>query len=79
MPLRPGGPKGNFENRKKDSVIFSVTVLRGKMSCRTGGYDERLIMIPYEVCGDRIRAVTVHAVTRQQINFRIKTRRLSNE
>ncbi len=40
---------------------------------------ERLIMIPYEVHGDTIRPITVHAVTRQQINFRIKTGRFSNE
>jgi len=44
-----------------------------------GRHDERLIMIPYEVHGDTIRPITVHAVTRQQINFRIKTGRFSNE
>ncbi len=43
-----------------------------------GRHDERLIMIPYEAYGDTVRAVTVHAVTRQQINFRIKTGRFSN-
>lgn len=44
-----------------------------------GRHDERLIMIPYEKYGDTIRPVTVHAVTRQQINFRLKTGRFSNE
>jgi hypothetical protein len=44
-----------------------------------GRHDERLIMIPYEAYGDTIRPVTVHAVTRQQINFRIKTGRFANE
>ena len=44
-----------------------------------GRHDERLIMIPYEKEGDAIKPVTVHAVTRQQINFRIKTGRFANE
>jgi hypothetical protein len=43
-----------------------------------GRHDERLIMIPYEAYGDAIRPVTVHAVTRQQISFRIKTGRFAN-
>jgi hypothetical protein len=44
-----------------------------------GRHDERLIMVPYETYRDTIRPVTVHAVTRQQINFRIKTGRFTNE
>jgi hypothetical protein len=44
-----------------------------------GRHDERLIMIPCEVHGETVRPVTVHAVTRQQINFRIKTGRFANE
>jgi len=44
-----------------------------------GRHDKRLIMIPYEKEGDAIKPVTVHSVTRQQINFRIKTGRFANE
>jgi len=44
-----------------------------------GRHDERLIMIPYEKESDIIKPVTVHAVTRQQIKFRIKTGRFVNE
>jgi len=44
-----------------------------------GRHDERLIMLPYETYRDTISPFTVHAVTRQQINFRIKTGRFTNE
>jgi hypothetical protein len=44
-----------------------------------GRHDERLIMIPYEKESETIKPVTVHAVTRQQIKFRIKTGRFANE
>jgi hypothetical protein len=38
-----------------------------------GRYNRRLVMIPYEVEGDIITPVTVHAITRQQIRFRLRT------
>jgi hypothetical protein len=44
-----------------------------------GRYDRKLVMIPYEVEGDVVTPVTVHATTRQQINFRVRTGRFVHE
>jgi hypothetical protein len=44
-----------------------------------GKHDDRLIMIPYEKHGNKIMPVTIHATTRQQINFRLKTGRFIYE
>lgn len=44
-----------------------------------GRHDRRLVMIPCEVEGDVITPVTVHAVTRQQIRFRLRTGRFTHE
>jgi hypothetical protein len=44
-----------------------------------GRHDRQLIMIPYEIKGDAIAPVTVHAITRQQIRFRLRTGRLTHE
>ncbi|MBD3339686.1 MAG: hypothetical protein GF353_11295 [Candidatus Lokiarchaeota archaeon] len=38
-----------------------------------------LVMIPYEIESDSIIPVTIHAITRKQINFRIKTGRFVYE
>ncbi len=40
-----------------------------------GKHDRLLVMIPYEQSGDIIYPITIHATTRQQINFRLKTER----
>ena len=40
-----------------------------------GRHDSRLIIVPYEKEGDMITPVTVHATTRQQITFRLRTGR----
>jgi hypothetical protein len=40
-----------------------------------GKHDQRLVIIPYELHGNDIIPVTIHATTRQQINFRLKTGR----
>ena len=42
-----------------------------------GRHDKQLVMIPYEADGDVITPVTVHAVTRQQIRFRLQTGRFT--
>jgi hypothetical protein len=42
-----------------------------------GRHKRQLVMIPYEVAGDIITPVTVHAITRQQIRFRLRTGRLT--
>ena len=44
-----------------------------------GKHHDRLVMIPYERKGNEIIPVTIHATTRQQINFRIKTGRFTYE
>ena len=44
-----------------------------------GRHDRRLVMIPYEAHGDVITPVTVHAITRQQIRFRLRTGRFTHE
>ena len=44
-----------------------------------GQHDNILVMIPYETDGDSITPITIHATTRQQISFRIRTGRLRHE
>ena len=44
-----------------------------------GKHDDRLVMIPYERTADSIKPITIHAITRQQIKFRLKTGRFVNE
>jgi hypothetical protein len=43
-----------------------------------GRHDRRLVMIPYEAEGDEVTPVTVHAITRQQIRFRVRTGRFAH-
>lgn len=44
-----------------------------------GRHRKQLVMIPYEVDGDTVTPVTIHAITRQQIRFRLQTGRFTNE
>jgi len=44
-----------------------------------GRLDDVLVMIPCETEQCSITPVTIHATTRQQINFRLKTGRFINE
>ncbi|MBN1875919.1 MAG: hypothetical protein JXA33_16975 [Anaerolineae bacterium] len=44
-----------------------------------GRHNDVLVMIPYEIEGEMLIPVTVHATTRQQINLRLKTGRLVYE
>lgn len=44
-----------------------------------GRHDTRLVMIAYDAEQSNITPVTVHAITRQQIRFRLKTGRFINE
>ena len=44
-----------------------------------GKHDDRLVMIPYEENADSITPVTIHAITRQQIRFRLRSGRFTNE
>lgn len=44
-----------------------------------GRHDDELVMLPYEVDQELITPITVHATTRQQINFRFRTGRFIHE
>ncbi len=44
-----------------------------------GRMDDLLVIIPCDTGQDSITPVTIHATTRQQINFRLKTGRFINE
>jgi hypothetical protein len=44
-----------------------------------GRHGKDLVILPYEVSEDSITPVTVHMITRQQVNFRLKTGRLISE
>ncbi|MCD5412460.1 MAG: hypothetical protein LRZ90_06465 [Thermodesulfovibrionales bacterium] len=44
-----------------------------------GRHNEMLVLVPYEREGNKITPITVHATTRQQINFRLKMGRFRNE
>jgi len=44
-----------------------------------GRHNKQLVMIPYEMDGDTVIPVTIHAITRQQIRFRLRTGRFTNE
>ena len=41
-----------------------------------GKHAEQLVLIPYEQSDNTITPITIHATTRQQIRFRLKTGRL---
>lgn len=44
-----------------------------------GRHDQQLVMIPYEIKEDVVTPVTVHAITRQLIRFRLRTGRFTHE
>ncbi|MHB2147880.1 hypothetical protein ACX8XP_02360 [Calditrichota bacterium LG25] len=44
-----------------------------------GRHDERLVLIPYEKKKNEVIPITIHATTRQQIKFRLKTGRFVYE
>ena len=48
-----------------------------RRSVVVGRHDEQLVMIPYDVDNDTITPVTIHAITRQQIQFRLNTGRFT--
>ena len=44
-----------------------------------GRHEKFFVMIPYELKGRTLTPVTIHAISRQQINSRIKSGRFKNE
>ncbi|MEW6487977.1 MAG: hypothetical protein AB1578_08685 [Thermodesulfobacteriota bacterium] len=51
-----------------------VDAVTGRMIA-VGKHGGLLVMIPYDIMDDDIVPVTIHATTRQQVNFRIKSGR----
>ena len=62
--------------RKSPERYFDTETRRNIV---VGKHDNRLVVIPFEIFDDEIVPITVHAISRQQINFRIKTGRFENE
>ena len=58
--------------RFSEERYFDTVTGRQVVIGRHGGL---LIMIPYEQIGDDIIPITIHATTRQQVNFRLKSGR----
>lgn len=44
-----------------------------------GRHGDNLVMIPYEFVDGTVTPVTIHATTRQQVNFRVRTGRFIYE
>ncbi len=44
-----------------------------------GRHNDKLVIVPYEANKEVIVPITIHAITRQQINFRIRTGRFIHE
>jgi uncharacterized DUF497 family protein len=59
-----------------DERYFDTATGRNVVVGKHGGM---LVVIPFVRIGDVITPVTIHATTRQQINFRLKNGRFSNE
>ena len=57
------------EERYFDTVTQRMIVI--------GKHADQLVMIPYEETDETITPVTIHAITSQQIRFRLQTGRLT--
>lgn len=72
-----------FEPKKVEDIlrysgeIYFDTVTRRLIVL--GKHDDRLVLVPYEKKEDEITPLTIHATSRQQINFRLKTGRFIHE
>ena len=72
-----------FELPKIEDIVryseerYFDTVTRRRIV--VGRHDRILILIPYEEKENEIVPITVHATTRQQVNFRLKTGRFLHE
>ncbi len=62
--------------RYSDERYFDVVTRR---SIVIGKHNDRIVMIPYERSEDTITPVTIHVITRKQINLRLKSRRFVYE
>ena len=68
-----------FELAKIEAIVrFSIERYFDNETGRRiviGHHGTKLVMIAYEVDGTSVTPITIHATTRQQIRFRIRTRR----
>jgi hypothetical protein len=62
--------------RQSDERYFDTETERTVV---VGRHYKQLVIIPYELKGDLITPVTVHAITRQLIRFRLRTGRFTHE
>ena len=60
--------------RYSDERYYDVETGR---SVVLGRHDNNLVLIPYEYSEDSITPITIHATSRQQVKFRLKTGRYS--
>ncbi len=58
-----------FSSERYYDVETDRTIVAGK-------HGEQLVLIPYQQSDNTITPITIHATTRQQIRFRLKTGRL---
>lgn len=72
-----------FDKGKLEAILrYSVERYWDEATQRpvvVGRHEELLVLIPFEKEGDVLTPVTVHATTRQQINFRLRTGRFRYE
>ena len=63
-----------IESILQSSTERYVATITGR-NVVVGRHGASLVMVPYDVSGEDIVPLTIHATTRQQINFRIKSGR----
>ena len=74
--------RGFERNRLENILRYSTERYFDRETQRyivVGRHNDTLVMIAYERNDENITPVTVHAVSRQQIRFRLRTGRLINE
>jgi hypothetical protein len=62
--------------RHSDERYFDTETQRPVV---VGRHEQQLVVIPFEVSEDVITPITVHAITRQLIRFRVRTGRFTHE
>jgi hypothetical protein len=72
-----------FDLTKLEQIILHSTERYFDTETRrkvvVGRYGNQFVIIPYEEDEGSITPITVHAITRNQIQFRIRTGRLTHE
>jgi len=65
-------PTIEYVVRFSEERYFDMTTQRMVV---IGRHANQLVMVPYDQEGDTVTPVTIHATTRQQISFRLRTGR----